>query len=508
MTDRPTGNQASDNRDSELSRRGFLRGSGAAAAGALAARGIYTLLDDFAAPPRAWAAATTGRKQEQYLIDSLEVILDNNITVVVPPVYNDVFTARLARAKTWNRDALRAAQSKLETALGRVESPYPSTAAGLTIVVAWGLSYFRSYVPGPWDAKAPVDKARSAVVGVRQLAVLDRPDRPFPSDPADVVWEDNHVAIKLRSDSADILRSVERQLFDDPTSRAYVGDILEVTSKRIGFLGRGFGTASAGKALARAAGVPGADLIPDRAQLMLGFTSTQTQALGPGNLVNFETLPGLTDQFPSGYFARGCAMHLSHLRFADLTSWYGGARGGSYADRVARMITPRATVPTDEATVTLPNGPSEVSTQDQVRADAAAGLLGHNGPLQMATRLGQEVVDNYGFRRPKGTAVPVREDFNTLDNPFHWYVDASGQVRQPTPNQPGMHFAVFIPSSDRFHKARLSMDGLLPDGSDLRQEYNLTDAQIGINAMMAATHRQNFLVPPRAHRSFPLAELL
>jgi hypothetical protein len=490
------------------SRRGFLRASAIAATGTFAGRGIYELLDEFAAPTRAWAAAATTRKQEQYLIDRLEVILDNGITVVVPPVYNDVFTARLTTRKTWTRDALRAAQSKLESALTRVESPYPSTAAGLTIVVAWGLSYFRGYVPGPWAAKSPVDKARSAAVGTTQLAVLDRPDRPFPSDPVDVVWETNDVAIKLRSDSADILRSVERQLFDDPTSRAYVGDILDVTSKRIGFLGRGFGTVSAGKTLARAAGVPGADLIPDKAQLMLGFTSTQTAALGPGNLVSFETLPGLTDQFPSGYFARGCAMHLSHLRFADLGSWYGGAHGGSYRDRVARMITPRAPVPTDATTVTLPNGPAEVSTLADIREDAARGLLGHNGPLQMATRLGEDVVDNYGFRRPKGTAVPVREDFNTLDNPFHWYIDAEGAVQQPPPSQPGMHFAVFVPSSDRFHKARLSMDGLLPDGADLRQEYGLTDAQIGINAMMAATHRQNFLVPPRAHRSFPLAELL
>ena len=487
-----------------LSRRGFLRAGSTAAAGAFAGRGIYELLNEFAGPTRAWAAAATTRKQEQYLIDRLEVILDNGITVVVPPVYNDVFTARLTTRRTWTRDALRAAQSKLESALTRVESPYPSTAAGLTIVVAWGLSYFRSYVPGPWAAKAPIDKARSAAVGTTQLAVLDRPDRAFPSDPVDVVWESNDLAFKLRSDSADVLRSVERQLFDDPSSRAYVGDILDVTSKRIGFLGRGFGTASAAKTLARAAGVPGADLIPDKAQLMLGFTSTQTAALGPGNLVSFETLPGLTDQFPAGYFARGCAMHLSHLRFADLSSWY----GGSYRDRVARMITPRAPVPTDDTTVTLPNGPAEVSTLADIRQDAAQGLLGHNGPLQMATRLGQDIVDNYGFRRPKGTAVPVREDFNTLDNPFLWYRDTNGDVQQPQPNQPGMHFAVFVPSSDRFHQARLSMDGLLPDGADLRQEYGLTDAQIGINAMMTATHRQNFLVPPRAHRSFPLAELL
>jgi hypothetical protein len=55
--------------------------------------------------------------------------------------------------------------------------------------------------------------------------------------------------------------------------------------------------------------VPGADQIPDNSQLMLGFTSTQTQALGPDNLPSFETLRGVTDQWPNGYFAAGCAMH-------------------------------------------------------------------------------------------------------------------------------------------------------------------------------------------------------
>ncbi len=52
------------------------------------------------------------------------------------------------------------------------------------------------------------------------------------------------------------------------------------------------------------------------------------------------------------------------------------------------------------------------------------------------------------------------------------------------------------------------MDGILPDGTNLRTQYGLTDADIGFNAEMEATHRQNYLVPPRAHRSFPLAELL
>ena len=492
-----------ENKVSNLSRRGFLRGAAAVSLGSIAARGVYSVLDDFVTPPRAWAAAAVARKQEQYLIDSLEVILDNSAPVIIPPIYNDVFTAKLAAGKTWTKTALVNAQKRLEAALVKVEKPYPSTAAGVTIVVAWGLPYFSGYVNGPWQAKGPRDLSLPMVDGQRQFAVLDA--IRFPSDPASTVLEDNHVALKIRSDKQSIVQSIETQLFADQNSGAYVGDLFDLTSKRIGFAGRGFGTTSAAKTLALAAGVPDAGRIPDRAQLMMGFTSTQIEALGPDNIVSFETLRGLTDQFPSGYFARGCAMHLSHLNL-DIQSWY----GKSYADRVQRMFSPSTAVPADPNTVTVPNGAAQVATLQQVKDDALnKRLAGHNSALQMATRLGADTVDNYGRLRKKGSAVPEREDFNTLDNPFSWYVDANGTVQQPVANRPGLHFAVFVPASGKFHIARTAMDGVLPDGTNLRAApYNLSDSEIGFNSEMEATHRQNYLVPPRAHRSFPLVELL
>jgi hypothetical protein len=52
------------------------------------------------------------------------------------------------------------------------------------------------------------------------------------------------------------------------------------------------------------------------------------------------------------------------------------------------------------------------------------------------------------------------------------------------------------------------MDGFLPNGVNLRDGTNLQDENIGFNSLMHATYRQNFLVSGRAHRSFPLAELL
>jgi hypothetical protein len=50
------------------------------------------------------------------------------------------------------------------------------------------------------------------------------------------------------------------------------------------------------------------------------------------------------------------------------------------------------------------------------------------------------------------------------------------------------------------------MDGRYSDGVAL--PIDPSSPRMGLNGVIHATHRQNFLVPPRRHRSFPLAELL
>ncbi len=481
-----------------MDRRAFLRRASTIAVGSVAARGVYEVLDQFAGgPPRA-EAAVIRRFQEQYLIDQVEVIVDNGVTVGIPPLHNDVFTAKLKGNVNWTKAALKSAKTRVEKAIAKVEAPYPSTAAGLTIVVGWGLPYFRAFVPSLMNMYLPAIPGTSP----KQYAVLDA--IRFPSDPAGMVLEDNHVMFKFRSDSSSIVSGAEQALFDNQNSGAYIGDLFDLTSKRIGFLGRGFGNPSIGKSLAVAAGVPGADRIPADSQLMMGFTSTQTQALGPDNIPSFETLRGVTDQWPNGYFAAGTAMHLSHL-YLDIDTWYNSMDTQAYAERVKRMFSPRTAVPADPDTVTLPNGPAQLSSMSQVRQDATgSGVLGHNALLQQATRLAATTYDNYGRRRVQGTPVPLREDFNTLDDPFAW---APGGVG-PT-NKPGMHFVAFVPGHHLFHRARLAMDGVMPDGTNFRAApYNLSDENIGINARMRASHRQNYVIPPRRNRSFPLVELL
>ena len=150
--------------------------------------------------------------------------------------------------------------------------------------------------------------------------------------------------------------------------------------------------------------------------------------------------------------------------------------------------------------------PHDVATDAAVtRAFRGTGRIGHSAAIQTSSRLQRDTLAADGTVYPKGTAVPQRADFNTLDNPFTWSAHPERDGLEESPAA-GVHFVVFNPTSDDFHRNRLAMDGILPDGT--RLPFDPRNRGQGINSVLKTTHRQNFLVPPRAHRSFPLVELL
>ena len=101
--------------------------------------------------------------------------------------------------------------------------------------------------------------------------------------------------------------------------------------------------------------------------------------------------------------------------------------------------------------------------------------------------------------------MPQRADANTLDNPFYW--SARPEVdRMASGAAAGVHFVVFHPTSDDFARTRRAMDGAFADGT--RVPLSRGDPGQGINSVLTTTHRQNFLVPPRPHRSLPLVDLI
>jgi hypothetical protein len=467
-----------------LTRRALL---GSAAAGALGAAGIYEVVDRLAQSPARPKVEVL--PPEQHLLEGVRVVVDNGVEVVVPPLHHQVVTARLRNGV--DRAALREAQGELESALVRLDQAYEPSPAGLGVTVAWGRPYFDRFVPRQAGRHLPVDRRASAARG-RYVGALEDAIR-FPSDPPETILEDNHIAVLLRSDSLDHVSDGARTLFDE------LGDLFRVTSVRKGFIGGGFeGARGLPKKMALAAGVPGADLVPDTAELFLGFTSTQKRGLGPSRIANFETLR-LVDLGPDGYFARGTHLHVSHV-FEDLEFWY---LNFDHQERVDTVFRPGLTVAPSIQTVA--QRPDDVQSARGVARDYEAHRrIGHSGAIQPTSRLAEDVVGPDGTRYPKGTAVPQRADFNTLDNPFFSTASPGRDSFSPQPAA-GLHFVVFNPSSDDFRRNRMAMDGVLPDGTVLAFEPGSLGQ--GFNAVLRTTHRQNFLVPPRRHRSFPLAEL-
>jgi hypothetical protein len=456
----------------KLTRRQVIVG---AAAGAVGATGIYELVDQLtgSTPKRTTAAKIL---PEQHLLDGIRTVDSEGVAVLVPPLHHEILTARV----TAGRSDLRTAQTELEHLLAQLNSDYAPSPTGLGVTVAWGLPYFHRLTPDALQRHLPHDRRAGKPV------IFDA--ERFQSDPFDTRLESNDVAILLRSDV--------RANIDDATKRIQASKLFVLTSIRRGFAGGGFeGGQSLPKQLAVAAQIPGADLIPDTSELFLGFTSTQKAGMGPGTIANFETL-GYVDFRGSNYFRQGTHMHLSHIH-EDIEAWY---LNFDFDERVATAFRPGLQVKQNAQTVH--QGPKDVSTEADVHRDyKKSGQMGHSASIQTTSRLDRDVVAHDGTVFPKGTAIPVRADFNTLDNPFAWSekLDEIGQLPAA-----GVHFVVFNPTGDDFRRNRRAMDGQLPE-KNIKLEARSRPQ--GFNEVLSTTHRQNFLVPPRRHRSFPLAEL-
>jgi hypothetical protein len=459
-----------------LTRRRFL---GGAAATALGGAGIYEVVDRLVGTPARPVVARTNLPREQHVF-SLESVDSEGIEVLVPPLHSEVVTATLNVDKV---DMLTA-QHDLDAALQKLDAEYELGPAGLGVTLGWGLPYFSERVSAKARLHMPFDRRADKPVLL--------PSRRFPSDPNDTVLERNDVAVLLRSDARDHIDVAHKALFDDLK-------FFSVTSIRRGFAGGGFaGKQSLPKKMAVAAGVPGADLIPDTSELFLGFTSTQKAGLGPRLIANHETL-GYVD-VGNGYFHGGTHMHLSHIT-EDLEAWY---LNFDFDERVLTAFQPGLTK-VKQGAQTVPQGPKDIATVgDLSRKFKETGRFGHSASIQATSRLLHDVVGPDGTVYPKGTAIPQRADFNSLDNPFAFSSDHARDSFKTDPIA-GVHFVVFNPSGDDFERNRLAMDGVLPDGTKL--DVGPRSRASGFNSVLTTTHRQNFLVPPRVHRSFPLAEV-
>jgi len=122
------------------------------------------------------------------------------------------------------------------------------------------------------------------------------------------------------------------------------------------------------------------------------------------------------------------------------------------------------------------------------------GRIGHTAALQQVGRAAD------------GTPLHIRNDgpgFDSMDVPAFRTFPGSNGVNVPAgSNQFKLQFLVFMPTADMFNRMRVATAA-----QDLQVQFGVDPDDNGLERFITATRRQNFLVPPRRHRAFPLLEL-
>jgi hypothetical protein len=124
-------------------------------------------------------------------------------------------------------------------------------------------------------------------------------------------------------------------------------------------------------------------------------------------------------------------------------------------------------------------GPNYAATTAQ-GVGVTGRRVGHLSSLQRSSRAAD------------GTPIHIRMDgpgFDDMDVP-------DGSV------QPKLQFTIFVPSSEFFRAMRVNQAAV-----DLEQLYGMLPEDNGLERFITATRRQNFLIPPRRNRVFPLVGL-
>lgn len=468
----------------------------------LGAMGLAATLSSFGTlamqPRRIATAAPDGLPGVQYDFASYlgPALSVDGTDFQLGPVFTLFVTARLTRRPQV------ADQQALTSALAAIEQQYPFDHTGLFACIAYGIPYFNR-LPGGMTGDLVARAMPRLLLDQRRYALEEAV--PAPTDVSDanpgvtkphfnipVTIEDNDLLLTLSSDRheniADALAWLtgSGKLGGAPLASPPLGDLIQVSSTRLMFVQPGMP-----RRLADARGLPYAARINPDAPLWMGFASQQTAGIGPAAMTTFQgnAAARFTSAVPGDYFADGAIQHLSHV-ILDLDRWYGDDQ--PYLQRVQQMFrsNPPPSMGNDDQ-FSDGGGPAYLPNDFQSRDDARQNAIGE-GTYNGAQRIGHASALQRASRAANGTAFHIRLDGAGLDS-----IDSPDGT-----DLPKLHFSIFVPSAEAFERMRRYQAAV-----DLTEAYDVPPAANGIERFITTTRRQNFLVPPRAHRAFPLVEL-
>jgi hypothetical protein len=414
------------------------------------------------------------------------------------PLYTTFATIALTRTPT------QADQATLAYALASIEASYPFSPSGVFTTIAYGIPYFE---------RLPGGMAGTIVAG-HMPRLISEPQRyaleeavPGPTDVSaqnpevskqrfniPVLIESNDMLVTLRSDSTEIIDDALAWLVGESSTLAGenvgssgLGELLSVTSRRLMFTQIGLP-----RKIAEEQALPYAEMVNPESPMWMGFVSQQVGSSGAPAITTFRGngSAAFTTARSGDYFDRGSIVHLSHV-IQDLEQFY-EAPSETYVRREAEMFSadpvPRPGNANQFANGGGPAFIANVFSNPQQAAREAAGTTTFDGQPHIAHTTALQRTSRASNRKP----IHIRADgpgFDSLDVP-----DGS--------QQPKLHFSIFVPTADFFATMRRSQASL-----DLAAQYNVAPENLGIERFLTATRRQNFLVPPRRNRAFPLIEL-
>ncbi len=458
-------------------------------------------LDLVAVAPRAGAAASRRRlPQIQFAIDRYtpHAVRMEGVPVRAAPVYTTFATIALARTPTV------ADQATLAAALATIESAYPFSPAGVFTIVSYGIPYFER-LPGGMGGDLVAEHMPGLISEPQRYALEEAMPGPTDVSPANpevtklrfdvpVQIEANDMLVTLRSDHTEVLDDVlgwlageNETLAGTAVGTSGLGELLTVTSRRLMFNQPGLP-----RAVAEQQQLPYTETINPNSSMWMSFSDQQVGTSGPPLITTFAGNPDatLTTAQRGAYFARASIQHLSHV-ILDLEQFYERPQE-TYTRRVAEMFTANPV-------------PSH-GYPDQFTDGGGPAFLPNVFEGPNAARYEAEAHNTFDGQPHVGHMSGLQRSSRTVNGiPIHIRADGPGFDSLDVPDgsqQPKLHFSVFVPTADFFVNMRRNQASL-----DLAARYGVPSRNLGLERFTTATRRQNFLVPPRRHRAFPLLEL-
>jgi hypothetical protein len=422
----------------------------------------------------------------------------DGVTFQMPPVHTVYLTAKLTHHPN------KAGRQVLTRALNQLEKAYPWSAAGLITFVAYGLPYFNrldqdlvaSMMPRlvsdntRWALEEAVPSPKDVVAG-NGITKL-RYNVP-------VVIEGNDLLMMLRSDNAAFLQDATQWLHGSgflrgkPIMSPAFDGVLRFTSSRHMFVQQGMP-----RSLADKDQLPYAPYMQPDSPMWMGFLDQHTNGAGPPEICTFagNSSARLTTAVAGDYFDNGSIQHLAH-NIIDMLQWL---------DMPTPQSEPGPDGPFDEHVQYMFHAPatSEGRRDPFINGGGPSILQNENrGPNYAATTAGG--LGGVTDRRVGHLSTLQRSSRAADGTPIHIRMDGPGYDAMDVPDgssQPKLQFTIFVPTAEFFRTMRSNQAAV-----DLEQQFGMLPEDNGLERFITATRRQNFLVPPRRNRSFPLVGL-